>query len=81
MKMKTINFDMKEIQDFVFQLVMKAGQKTCGIAHSKEVNKMEDWEKREELMDCLEADDDEYDSMDLMLALGYSEAIMDEAEI
>ena len=42
---------------------------------------MEDWEKRDELMECLEADDDEYDSMDLMLALGYSEAILEEAEI
>lgn len=45
---------------------------------------MEDWEKRDELLDSLEADDDEYNSYDLMLALGYANSysdILEEAEI
>ena len=29
MEMKNTNFDMKEIQDFVFQIVMEAGQRNC----------------------------------------------------
>ena len=42
---------------------------------------MEDWEKRTEILDCIEADDDEYDPVDLMLMLGYTEATLEEAEI
>ena len=42
---------------------------------------MEDWEKKDELIHCLEADDDEYESTDLMLMLGYADAILEEAEI
>jgi len=42
---------------------------------------MEDWERKSELLDCLEADDDEYAPTDVMLMLGYADAIMEEAEI
>ncbi len=42
---------------------------------------MEDWERRNELLNCLDADDDEYSPADLMLMLGYADAIVEEAEI
>lgn len=42
---------------------------------------MEDWEIRHELLECLDADDDEYAPADLMLMMGYAEAIVEEAEI
>lgn len=42
---------------------------------------MEDWERKNEIVACLEADDDEYESTDLMLMLGYTDAIIEEAEI
>ena len=42
---------------------------------------MEDWERRNELLECIEADDDEYSSTDLMLMLGYTDACLEEAEI
>jgi len=51
------------------------------IEKTKRCIHMEDWEKKDELIHCLEADDDEYESTDLMLMLGYADAILEEAEI
>ena len=42
---------------------------------------MEDWERKNEILECLDADDDEYTSADLMLMLGYTDAVIEEAEI
>lgn len=42
---------------------------------------MEDWELKNEILDCIEADDEEYDSANLMFALGYTNALLEEADI